>query len=290
MPFESLFPAPLFISGVFVLGLLIGSFLNVVIHRVPARLEHDWRCQCRELLSVQSPGDEPAPPGIVRPGSRCPNCDHAITALENIPVLSFLALRGKCSNCKARISPRYPLVELATAFMFALVAMKFGPTIQTGMALVMTAMLIALAGIDLDHQLLPDSMTLPLLWIGLLASCFGVFTPSIDSILGAVFGYCALWTVFQLFKLLTGKEGMGYGDFKLLAALGAWLGWQQLPLIVLLSSLVGAIIGMTMMGLKKHDGSKPIPFGPFIAIAGWVSLMWGPEIIDAYFHYSGLQR
>lgn len=288
MVFEALSNTPLFQTGVFIFGLLIGSFLNVVIYRLPARLNYDWRCQCRELLSIDTGQDEGEPPGLVRPRSRCQACGHEITALENIPVLSYLVLRGKCSACQSRISPRYPLIELLTAGLFLLVALKFGPTIQTGLALVLTAWLLGLAVIDIDHQLLPDNMTLPLVWIGLIASCFGIFTNPVDSILGAVFGYGILWLVFHLFRALTGKEGMGYGDFKLLAALGAWLGWQQLPLLVLLSSLVGAIVGLILISTKKQDSTQPIPFGPFIAAAGWFCLMWGTDVINAYLRFSGL--
>ena len=226
---------PLFLTGVFVFGLLLGSFLNVVILRVPARLLYDWRCQCQELLELSDQEPQAEPPNIFWNRSHCPKCNHAIAAHENIPVLSYLVLRGKCAYCKKKISIRYPLIEMVTAILFVVTAWHFGPTTQGLAALLLTGFLIALTGIDADHQLLPDNLTLPLLWMGLILSLFVVFIDPVNSIIGAVSGYFALWIIFQLFKLLTGKEGMGYGDFKLLAALGAWMGWQMLPLIVLLS-------------------------------------------------------
>jgi len=281
---------PLFLTGVFIFGLLIGSFLNVVILRIPARLEFDWHNQCRELLDIQTEDKEPVkpPPGIMWARSQCPKCGHLIKAHENIPLLSYLFLKGRCSSCKAPISKRYPLVEATTAILFLLVAMHFGPNMQTLVALGLTGLLIALAGIDIDHQLLPDDLTFFLLWSGLFASLFNVFTDPVSSIIGALAGYLSLWFVYHLFRLLTGKEGMGYGDFKLLAALGAWMGWQMLPLVILLSSLVGAVIGLIMIGLKRHRSSQPMPFGPFIALAGWVALLWGDQIIDTYLRNSGL--
>jgi leader peptidase (prepilin peptidase)/N-methyltransferase len=281
---------PLFLTGVFIFWLLIGSFLNVVILRLPARLEHDWRCQCKELLEIESQDDEPSkkPLSIMWSRSQCPKCGHLIKSYENIPLLSFLFLKGSCAACKAPISKRYPIVEATTAILFLLVAMHFGPTIQSVAAIGLTAILIALTGIDIDHQLLPDDLTLFLLWSGLFASLFNVFTDPVSSIIGAVAGYLSLWLVYHLFRLVTGKEGMGYGDFKLLAALGAWIGWQMLPLIILLSSLVGAVIGLIMIGLRRHKSSQPMPFGPFIALAGWVALMWGDQIIDTYLRSSGL--
>jgi leader peptidase (prepilin peptidase)/N-methyltransferase len=261
---ETLFEStPLLLAGVFVFGLIIGSFLNVVILRVPPLLEHDWRCQCQELLQLKSDEDEP-PPGIVFARSKCPKCGHHIRAIENIPVLSFLVLKGKCAACKARISIRYPLVELTTAILFAVTIWHFGPNLQGLTALFLTAFLVTLAGIDADHQLLPDNMTLPLLWAGILLS------------------YLALWSVYHLFRMLTGKEGMGYGDFKLLGALGAWMGWQMLPLIILLSSVVGALFGLILMSTGKMKRDNPMPFGPFIAAAGWIALIWGEQIISHY--------
>ena len=280
---------PLFLTGVFIFGLLIGSFLNVVILRLPARLEHDWRSQCRELLEVENTdGTAPEPLSIVWSRSQCPKCGHSIKAYENIPLLSYLFLSGRCSACKTPISKRYPLVELTTAILFLTVAYHFGPTTQCLAAIVMTGMLIALTGIDIDHQLLPDDLTFVLLWMGLFASLFNVFTDPVSSIIGALAGYLSLWTVYHLFRLLTGKEGMGYGDFKLLAALGAWIGWQMLPLIILLSSLVGAVVGLLMIAMRRHKSSQPMPFGPFIALAGWIALIWGDQIIDAYMRSSGL--
>jgi leader peptidase (prepilin peptidase)/N-methyltransferase len=277
---------PLLYGGVFVFGAIIGSFLNVVILRLPPLLEHDWRCQCRELLDL--PAEAPQqPPGIALARSKCPACGHPIRAHENIPILSFLLLRGRCSKCGVRISWRYPLVEGLTAILFVITLWHFGPTAQGGSALFLTAVLVALTGIDVDTQLLPDNVTLPLVWCGLVVNYFGVFTDLGSSVLGAVAGYLILWTIYQLFRLLTGKEGMGYGDFKLLAALGAWMGWQYLPLTVLLSSVVGAVLGLVLMGSGKMQRDKPMPFGPFIAAAGWISLIWGQSIMDHYLHSSG---
>ncbi len=276
--FES---TPLLLAGVFIFGLIIGSFLNVVILRVPLLLEYDWRCQCHELLQTE-PDEKERPPGIVLARSKCPKCGHHIRAIENIPVLSYLALRGKCSACKAPISLRYPLIELTTAILFALTIWHFGPTLQGLSALLLTAFLIALAGIDTDHQLLPDNMTLPLLWAGIALNLWSVHTDLASSVMGAIVGYLALWSIYHLFRLLTGKEGMGYGDFKLLAALGAWMGWQMLPLTILLSSVVGALFGLILMGMGKMKRDIPMPFGPFIAAAGWIALIWGEQIIDQY--------
>jgi leader peptidase (prepilin peptidase) / N-methyltransferase len=283
---------PLFLAGVFGFGLLLGSFLNVVILRLPARLEHEWRCQCKELLEITDGGEtgEPAKPpaDLVWSRSECPKCGHFIKAHENIPLLSYLFLKGRCSACKQPISARYPIIEASTAVLFLVVAIHFGPSLQTLAAIGLTAFLIVLASIDIDHQLLPDDLTLVLLWAGLFASLFNVFTDPVSSIIGALAGYLSLWLVYHLFRLLTGKQGMGYGDFKLLAALGAWMGWQMLPLIILLASLVGAVIGLIMIALKRHKSGQPIPFGPFIALAGWIALLWGDGIIDAYLRSSGL--
>ena len=272
---------PLLFAGVFLFGLIFGSFLNVVILRIPPLLEYDWRCQCKELLELKG-DEEEKPPGIVVSRSRCPKCGHGIRATENIPVLSYVLLRGKCSACKARISPRYPLVELTTAILFLVTIWHFGPNLQGLTALLLTAFLIVLAGIDLDHQLLPDNMTLPLMWIGILLGFWSIHTDLASSVTGALAGYLSLWSIFHLFRMLTGKEGMGYGDFKLLAALGAWMGWQVLPLIVLLSSVVGAAVGLTLMVSGKLQRDKPMPFGPFIAAAGWITLIWGEKIINFY--------
>ena len=277
---------PLLLAGVFLFGLIVGSFLNVVILRVPPLLEHDWRCQCRELLELPADESDAAPPGIALSRSRCPSCGHGITAAENIPVLSYLFLRGKCSACGNRISPRYPLVEFLTAALFLITVWYFGASWQGLAALVLTGFLVALTGIDFDHQLLPDNMTLPLLWLGILVNLNGLFTDLESSVIGALGGYLSLWLIYQLFRLLTGKEGMGYGDFKLMGALGAWLGWQMLPLIVLLSSVVGAAAGLLLMATGRLQRDKPMPFGPFIATAGWIALIWGEHII-AYYTRSG---
>lgn len=261
-------------------GLAFGSFLNVVIHRLPLMLQRDWAAQCAELR-----GEAPAPAeplSLARPRSRCPQCGHGITALENIPVLSWVLLRGRCSACKAPISVRYPLVELMTGLLFAYAAWRFGFGLAGLAALGFTAALIALTGIDLDTQLLPDDITLPLLWAGLLVNLAGVFTDLKSAVIGAAAGYLVLWSVYWGFKLLTGKEGMGYGDFKLLAALGAWLGWKMLPLLVLLSSVVGAVVGLSLIIFTRHGRNVPIPFGPYLAIAGLLTLYWGKSLTQAY--------
>lgn len=277
---------PLLYGGVFVFGAIIGSFLNVVILRLPPLLEHDWHCQCQELLALPVENDT-RPPGIVIARSKCPHCDHGIKGYENIPIISFLFLRGRCSACKVKISWRYPMVELATAVLFTATLWHFGPTAQGFCALFLTAVLIALTGIDADTQLLPDNMTLPLVWAGVLVNYFGLYTDLASSVMGAIAGYLILWSIYHLFRLLTGKEGMGYGDFKLLAALGAWMGWQFLPLIVLMSSVVGAAFGLALMGAGKLKRDKPMPFGPFIAAAGWISLIWGDQIMDYYTRSGG---
>jgi leader peptidase (prepilin peptidase)/N-methyltransferase len=278
--------APLLYAGVFVFGAIIGSFLNVVILRIPPLLEFDWQCQCRELLALDK-SDEARPPGIVISRSKCPKCGHGIKPHENIPLLSYLLLRGKCSACKARISSRYPLVEFITAVLFVITIWHFGLNLQGLTALFLTALLIAMAGIDIDHQLLPDNMTIPLMWSGILISFWSVHTDLASSVTGAIAGYLVLWTVYHLFRLLTGKEGMGYGDFKLLAALGAWMGWQLLPLVVLLSSVVGAVVGLILIGTGRLKKDRPMPFGPFIAAAGWIALVWGEPIIDFYTRSGG---
>ena len=275
-----------FIGTVFVLGLMVGSFLNVVIYRLPLMMERDWQAQYQEYLG-ESPAEE-APLSLAQPASRCPHCNHKIRFYENIPVLSYLWLRGKCSSCQAAISIRYPLIELLTGVLSAVIAWHFGFGPQAGAALLITWALIALSMIDVDHQLLPDSITLPLLWLGLALSLFPVFADMRSSLIGAIAGYLSLWTVYQLFKLVTGKEGMGFGDFKLLAALGAWMGWQALPVIVLLSSAVGALLGGAMIVIQGRDRAQPIPFGPYLAIAGWIALLWGEQISDAYLRWSGM--
>ncbi len=269
-----------------VLGLLVGSFLNVVIFRLPKMMQSTWKRDCCELLEIEH--DTPPRYNLVVPNSTCPHCGHKIKPWENIPVLSYLFLRGRCSNCSERISPRYPAVELASGLLCGFIAFQLGANIQMALVLVLTWCLIALTMIDIDHQLLPDNITLPLLWLGLLANSRGIFAPLEDAVLGAVAGYLVLWVVYWLFKLLTGKEGMGYGDFKLLAALGAWLGWQSLPVIIIMSSLVGAVIGIAGILIMGRDKNIPIPFGPYLAIAGWITLMWGDKITGMYFRFVGL--
>jgi leader peptidase (prepilin peptidase)/N-methyltransferase len=272
---------------VLLLGLLVGSFLNVVIYRLPVMMQSGWRRECRQYLQLPEEAPEESF-NLVWPGSRCPACKAEIKAYQNIPVISYLLLRGQCANCSAPISLRYPLIEAFTGLCSLMVAWHFGYGVPLLFALPLTWSLIALSFIDVDSQLLPDSITLPLLWLGLLLSLFSVFTDPHTSIIGAVAGYLSLWSVYWAFKLLTGKEGMGYGDFKLLALFGAWLGWQYLPMIILLSSLVGAVIGVTMILLGKHDVGKPMPFGPYLAAAGWLALIWGEKINSLYLHYVGL--
>jgi leader peptidase (prepilin peptidase) / N-methyltransferase len=262
------------------LGLMVGSFLNVVIHRLPVMMERDWAQQCAEFKGEAPPAFEPL--SLARPRSRCPKCGHQITALENIPVISWLLLRGRCKGCSAPISLRYPLVEALTGLLFALAAWHFGFTAAGLGALVLIAALVALTAIDFDTQLLPDDITLPLLWIGLALNAFNVYTDLKSAVIGAMAGYLSLWSVYWLFKMVTGKEGMGYGDFKLLAALGAWLGWQMLPLTILLSSLVGAVVGISLMAFARHGRNVPIPFGPYLAAAGLIALVWGKPLTRAY--------
>ena len=264
------------------LGLVVGSFLNVVIYRLPLMMETAWNRECREHAGISADTDEQQRFNLLTPASRCPQCDHRISALENIPLISYLFLKGRCSGCGTSISIRYPAVELATAILSVVTALHFGYSLQTVAALGFTWALIALFLIDFDHQILPDSITLPLLWTGLLLSLFNLFVDSHNSIVGAIAGYLALWTIFHAFKLLTGKEGMGYGDFKLLAAIGAWVGWQSLPVVILFSSVVGAAIGISLMLFKGRDHSQPMPFGPFLAAAGWMTLLWGNDIIRLY--------
>jgi len=290
----------LFICVTALLSLLVGSFLNVVIHRLPIMMEREWRTQATEILAAESAKpDVAAKPdpafNLVIPRSCCPKCNAPITALQNIPVISYLFLRGKCAGCGTKISLRYPIIELATALLSAVVAIKFGFTWYTAAALGMTWCLVALSVIDFDHQLLPDQITLPLVWVGLLLSLFAAsgtpFAPDMrSSIIGGVAGYLSLWSVYWLFKLITGKEGMGYGDFKLLAAFGTWLGWQPLLLIVLLSAFAGALIGVSLIIFRGRDRNIPIPYGPYLAIAGWIAMLWGDQLIGSYLAMSGLQR
>ncbi len=278
---------PLFAAVVFIFGLLVGSFLNVVIHRVPVMLERAWRRECLSLDGKEPP-EEP-PYNLVVPRSACPGCKAPIRAHQNIPVVSWLLLKGRCSQCNQRISARYPVVELFTALLSAAVAWKFGFGWTTAAALVLTWFLVALAFIDIDTQLLPDTLTLPLLWLGLLVA---LLLPAVDgarlpvdlrsAVIGAIAGYLSLWCMFHLFRLLTGKEGMGYGDFKLLAALGAWLGWQMLLPLLIGAAGVGAVVGIAAIVLKARDKGVPMAFGPYLAAAGWLMLMFGPELVDAY--------
>jgi len=268
-----------------ILGLLLGSFLNVVIYRLPIMMKREWQEQCNELHGNTTVIKEPFT--LSTPRSHCPHCGHAISALENIPVISYLALGGKCKQCKASISARYPLIEALSGLLSAIIAWKFGFDWACLGALLLTWSLIALTFIDIDHQLLPDSITLPLLWLGISFNLFTVYTDLHSSIIGAMAGYLSLWLVYQGFKLATGKEGMGYGDFKLLAALGAWLGWFLLPSIILLSSLVGAIVGISLVIFRRHQHDIPIPFGPYLAAAGWLALVWGNEITHAYLSWIG---
>lgn len=270
-------------------SLCIGSFLNVVILRLPKMMQQEWRCQCEEFLEVpEKQRKQPPPLSLSKPASTCPSCGHQIRAWENIPVISWLVLRGKCSSCKAPISPRYPIIEAITAFFSVVTVALLGPTEAALWALLLVWALVALTMIDFDTQLLPDSITLPLLWLGLVLNYFGVLTDFNSAFWGAVAGYLSLWSVYWLFKLVTGKEGMGHGDFKLLAALGAWLGWQLLPAVILLSSLVGAVVGIALMVFKKHGREVPIPFGPYLAAAGLLGLWFGAEIQAIWFGFLGV--
>ena len=272
----------LYLSYLFLVGLLVGSFLNVVIYRLPVMMEREWRRECLEFLE-RPPEEAEAPFNLITPRSRCGHCGHRISARENIPVFSYLLLGGKCSACGTRISLQYPLVELFTATLTLIIGWQFGVSLQALAALILTWSLIAAAGIDIGHKLLPDSITLPLLWLGIGLALFDVFVSLEESVLGAIFGYLSLWSVFMLFKFLTGKEGMGHGDFKLLAMLGAWTGWKMLLIIILTSSLVGAVIGVSMILLKKTERGTQIPFGPYLAAAGWIALLWGTPLSEFYF-------
>lgn len=291
----------LFAGSAFLLGLVVGSFLNVVIYRLPLMLEREWRAEALELYSSTATtvveGEAPARFNLFVPRSACPNCKAPIAAWQNVPVVSWLVLGGRCASCRAPISARYPAVELATALLSAWTAWHFGFGAAAACALGVTWALIALTGIDLDHQLLPDGITLPLLWAGLLAAVLlgpaaGAALPVSprDAILGAAAGYLSLWLVFHAFRLLTGKEGMGYGDFKLFGAFGAWMGWKVLPLIIVLSAGTGAVLGIGMIVLRGRDRAAPIPFGPYLAAAGWLAMLYGRELIDGYLRFSGLAR
>ena len=267
-------------------GLLIGSFLNVVIYRLPKMLMRDWRMQAREVLDLPEQADA-EPFNLILPNSSCPHCGYEIKPWENIPLVSWLLLRGKCSGCKEAISIRYPLVELACGLFSAVIAWQFGVSWDALAMLVLTWGLLSMSLIDADHQILPDVLVLPLLWLGLILNSFGFFTSLSDALWGAVIGYMSLWSIFWLFKLITGKEGMGYGDFKLLALIGDWGGWQVLPLTILLSSVLGAVIGIIILRLQRNGYNKPIPFGPYLAAAGWLALIWGEQITSRYLHIAG---
>lgn len=278
----------LLVAIALILGLVIGSFLNVVILRLPKMLAASWKADCCDLLELDT-GETASSFNLIFPSSHCPECQHKIRAWENIPLISYLLLRGRCSSCKTAISWRYPLVELVTGLLTAYLIFHFGASEQGLLALLFLWALIALTVIDIDTQLLPDNITLPLLWLGLLINSLGVFVPLSDAVYGAMAGYLSLWSVYWLFKLLTGKEGMGYGDFKLLAALGAWMGWQSLPLIILLSSFVGAVIGIAGILIQGRDKNIPIPFGPYLAIAGLITLLWGQQLTQYYLQAANLQ-
>ena len=274
-----------FLTTIFIVSLMVGSFLNVVIYRLPIMMERSWKQEYTSYFSPEEIPSEEETFNLVKPDSTCPQCQHKIRAWENIPILSYLVLRGKCSQCSTPISLRYPLVELATGLLSLWVAWHFGFSWQAAAGVFLTWCLIAMTFIDLDKMLLPDQITLPLLWLGLLLSINNTFVSPTDAIIGACAGYLSLWSVYWGFKLLTGKEGMGYGDFKLLAALGAWVGWQQLATIILLSSVVGAVIGILYLSLKNKEHNQPIPFGPYLAIAGWITFLYGDRIAQQYWQW-----
>lgn len=279
---ELLSHSPLLAGGyVFIVGLCVGSFLNVVIYRLPVMMQRSWQAEAREILGLEPVADAPRF-NLVTPASRCPHCGHKISAIENIPLLSWAVLRGRCRECKAPISVRYPLVELATALLSLLVFAVMGPTLAMLVSLPMVWALVALTMIDFDTQYLPDEIVLPLLWAGILVNLPGIalFTPLASSVLGAVVGYMSLWTVNLIFRLVTGRDGMGHGDFKLLAALGAWMGWLSLPLVLLLSSVVGSVVGVGYLVVRRE--SAPFPFGPYIAMAGIIALLWGRPLLHWY--------
>lgn len=276
----------LFITLVLILGLLVGSFLNVVIYRLPVMMNAEWKQQCQQLLDPEKTLDSEQRFNLMMPASTCPSCQHKIRPWENIPLISYLFLKGRCSQCKTRISLRYPMIETVTGLLSVLVAWYFGFVWQTPAVLILTWSLIALAMIDFDHQLLPDCITMPLLWLGLICNSFGLFTTLDAALYGAVAGYLSLWSVYWGFKLITGKEGMGYGDFKLLAALGAWMGWSLLPVIILLSSLVGALVGISLILFFGRDRAIPIPFGPYLVAAGFIAMIQGEQLMNTYLRFT----
>lgn len=275
----------LIVSGV--IGLIIGSFLNVVIARLPTMIKNDWENECKTLLNI-STKDTPLRLNLFFPRSHCPFCQHHIRALENIPLLSFIFLKGRCKECHHKISCRYPLVELLTAIVTVGLTYHYGLSTSLIGALLFSWMLIALIMIDIEHHLLPDSITLPLLWLGLIFNLTDTFAPLSRAVVGAVAGYLFLWMVFWIFKIITRKEGFGYGDFKLLAALGAWVGWTSLPLVILLASFTGALYGVSLLVIRRHTFSRPIPFGPFLAVSGWIALLWGDKIVNTYLTFANL--
>ena len=271
-----------------VLGLIVGSFLNVLVWRLPKMLEREWRAQAHEILGL--PADPAGPTyNLMRPNSCCPHCNHPIRPWENIPLLSYLMLRGRCAHCRGAISARYPLTELACGLISAFVAWHFSFGWQAGAVMLLSWGLLAMSLIDADHQLLPDVLVLPLLWLGLIINGFDLLAPLTDALWGAVIGYMSLWSVFWLFKLATGKDGMGHGDFKLMALIGAWGGWQVLPMTLLMSSLAGVFVGLILMRVRKTQVSSPMPFGPYLAIAGWIALLWGGQITDFYLQSVGFR-
>jgi len=276
----------LFYSIVGITGLLVGSFLNVVIYRLPKMMEREWRTECSQFLEANLDNDPHEQYNLILPRSACPHCGHRISVLENIPVISFILLGSKCRGCGKSISMRYPLVEAITCILSVVIAIHFGASIQAVSAILLSWALITLTLIDYDHQLLPDNITLPFLWLGIICNIFGIFTDLYSSVIGAIAGYLVLWSVYIIFKLVTGKEGMGYGDFKLLSLLGAWLGWQFLPLIIIVSSLLGAIVGIGLIVFKAHEKSQPIPFGPYLALAGLIALLYGQDLIAVYFNWA----
>jgi len=276
-------------AGCLVLGLIVGSFLNVVIYRLPKIMERNWRQECQVILGQEPDAPAAQPFNLAFPHSHCPHCSKPIKPWQNIPVLSYLLLRGRCADCGAGISVRYPIIELCAGLLALLAAWQLGFSAQLPAALLFLWVLLTLTMIDVDHQLLPDQLTLPLLWLGLLINTRSLFAPLMDAVIGAAAGYLVLWTVYHAFRLLTGKEGMGYGDFKLLAALGAWMGWQMLPVVILLSSLVGAVIGSVLLLMQRKGHGTPIPFGPYLAGAGVIALFWGEALVNNYLQFAGLK-
>ena len=279
----------IFIAIAFMLALLVGSFLNVVIYRLPIMMEREWRAQCNEISATPASDLHEGRFDLMAPRSRCPSCGHQITSMQNIPVISYVLLGGKCAGCGTGIAVRYPIIELLTAVLSGVVAWRFGFGWEAAAAIGMTWALVAISVIDIDHQIIPDSISLPLIWAGLtlsllhpMAGAQYLFVDPKTAIVGALGGYLSLWSIYHLFRLITGKEGMGYGDFKLLAALGAWLGWEMLPVIILMSAVVGATTGIILIVTKRHERSVPIPFGPYLAAAGFIAMLWGPAIINWY--------